>query len=111
MGKAVYLLPQGLIPGLHHSWLITKASYLASLAADPPAHLSPILITMALHCFPSSVFTKSSVLQAQHKRLFMIKSLHDTALQTLFLNGFKQTEILQEQYKELLCLFIQICHF
>ena len=69
MGKAALLHPQGLILGLHHFWIILKASYLLSL--PPVLHVSnpsqfilesiflnPKLIT-ALPCLRSSMVHKA----------------------------------------------------
>lgn len=59
MGKAVYLLPQGLILGLHHHWLITKLpSHLASLAADLPEYLSPTLVYHGSSLLPTFIFPR-----------------------------------------------------
>lgn len=107
MGKAVYLLSEGLILGLHHSWLITKLPTWPPLPQTSLCISVPSLFTMALHCSPPLLFPERSVLQAQHKRLVTTQPLHDRVWQTSFLKGFKHTEILQEH----LCLFIQIYHF
>jgi hypothetical protein len=107
MGKVVCLYPQGLMLGPHHSWLITKACSLGPLL-QTYLHVSvSSSLTTALYCFSTSIFTK----QAQHKRPFMIQSLHDTALQTLFLNGFKQKPHMSRRNFSSKSIIFQIFNF